>query len=104
MRTRNKFQEDHGVNRHISTSGGSDNGPEDTECCKIAQASDGSAKQSSDDQSGIESRLSPDQISTRAPEESAKDQASIVGDGTECDVRYTRELERHGWLDGADAL
>lgn len=104
MRTRNKFQEDHRVNRHIATGGSSDNSPENTECCKVAQASDSSAKQSPDDQSGIERRFSSNQISTRAPEESAKDQASIVGNRTQCDVRYTRKLECHGWLDGTDAL
>ena len=95
MRARHKLQEDHGVDRHIATSRSTDDSPEDTESSKVAQASDGGAKQASDDQCGIECWLSADEIGAGAPEEGTRDQASVVCDRAEMDVCRPGELEYH---------
>lgn len=63
MRTGHEFEEYHRVNGDITSCGRSDDGPQDTESDKVVESANGHAKDATDEESSVESRLPPDKIS-----------------------------------------
>lgn len=104
MRSRNEFQEDHGIDGNVSSRCKTNDCPHDAEAGEIAESGNTCSEYPTDQESKVESWLATDEIGRDTPEGGADDETAVVRDGAESNHRYVGEFELNGRLNCANAL
>lgn len=66
--SRDKLQENHGINGYISSSCSTDDSPESTECDKVRSPSRRTEEYTCDEESAVKCGLTTDQVARETPE------------------------------------